>query len=141
MDFVSTDIALDPPTPHPNFAKTNGIPDALALSLVQKFAPPAASVSAFRIGKLAVVGIPGEPTAELGRKIEQIGRREGFTWTLVVSHVNGWIGYILMPPDYDRGGYEAELSFNGRLTAERVIQASEAAIHRLAHPRRPGRAD
>lgn len=125
-------IRLGPPSPHPEFAKRYGVPEALAQIVVKQFAPANGVVRVFRIGKLAVVGIPGEPTSELGRRIQEEGRRVGFWPVLTISHVNGWIGYILTPGDYDRGGYEATLSFHGRETGERVFVAAKEAIWKLA---------
>ncbi|MCB8932488.1 MAG: hypothetical protein M9921_04820 [Fimbriimonadaceae bacterium] len=130
--WTSEPIALDAPAPHPDFAKAYGVPDAIAQLVVKQFAPKEAEVRAFRIGKLAIVGIPGEPTGAVGRSIRDAGRRFGFDPVLVVSHVDGWIGYILEPDDYRRGGYEATLSFNGPDTGTRVEAASERALRRLA---------
>ncbi|HTQ10318.1 MAG TPA: hypothetical protein VMI31_09630 [Fimbriimonadaceae bacterium] len=125
-------IPLDAKKPHPDFAKHNGIPEALAKSLVDKFAPPSDSVVAVRVGSLAIVGIPGEPTSILGNQIEAAGQRNGFQCVLVCSHVNGWMGYILDPTDYDQGGYEAELSFYGRDEGEKVVEAARQALADLA---------
>jgi hypothetical protein len=132
LGWAEVPIKLDPKKPHPSFAKVYKVPDALARLAVMKFAPSSASISAMRIGKLAIVGIPGEPTASIGRKIRDEGRRIGFSYVLVTSHVNGWIGYILEPDDYDRGGYEATLSMHGNRTGERVIDAAVQALRELS---------
>lgn len=132
LRFVREPITLEKPKPHPEFAKTNGIPEPLAQSLVDKFAPTTAEITAFRIGKLAVVGVPGEPTSHLGRRIRDAGRNLGFDWVLVCSHVNGWMGYILDPADYNRGGYEATLAFHGPQAGERVVDAGIRALKELA---------
>lgn len=131
LKFVREPIVLDKPAPHPDFAKSNGIPEVLAQSMVDRFAPSTGEISALRIGKLAVVGVPGEPTSHLGRSIRQAGQRLGFDWVVVTSHTNGWIGYILDPQDYDRGGYEATLAFHGKLAGDRVVEAATAALRKL----------
>ena len=125
-------IELDPVTPHPTMAKSYGVPQVFAESIVKQFAPPKADIVAFRLGKLAVVGVPGEPTSILGRQIKDAGRRMGFSSVLVCSHVNGWMGYILDPEDYDRGGYEATLSFYGREEGAKVVQAGIEALKKLS---------
>ncbi len=130
---VSVPISLNPATPHPTMAKSYGVPEAFAQSIVKQFAPPSASITAFRIGKLAVVGVPGEPTSILGKQIRDAGRRMGFESVLVCSHVNGWMGYILDPEDYDRGGYEATLSFYGREEGAKVVEAGVKALKALRH--------
>ncbi len=133
LKWVESPIRLDPPSPHPTFAAVNRVTPELARLAVNQFAPREAQVRAFRIGPIAMVGVPGEPTAELGRRIRSFGRGLGFRETLVVSHVDGWIGYILTPEDYDRGGYEATLSFHGRLTGNRLVEAAREALKKLAN--------
>lgn len=132
LDYSEVPIALDKVMAHPDFARENRIDQRLAAIVVGTFAPTTAFVSVMRLGKLALVGIPGEPSAELGRRIAESGRRAGFNTTVVLSHVNGWIGYILEPWDYDRGEYEATLGFHGRETANRVAEAAEQALKTLA---------
>ncbi|MCW5936649.1 MAG: hypothetical protein KIT11_05010 [Fimbriimonadaceae bacterium] len=139
LGWSAAPIKLDPPKPHPEFAKEYGIPDAMAELLVQRFAPPAASVSLVAVGDTLLIGVPGEPSSALGRRLESVGKSRGFARTLVVSHANGWIGYVLEPSDYDRGGYEAHLSFNGRETSERVVVAVRSAASRLSGRPSPGR--
>ena len=53
-------------------------PKYLAKVMVSKFAEPKAEVSAWSFGNLAVVGVPGEPTAAVGRRIEAAGKAAGF---------------------------------------------------------------
>lgn len=130
--YSEKSIQLHPVQAHPDFAKSNKIPEALAQTLVRKFAPPSAKVSALRIGKIALVGIPGEPTSSIGRSIRDYGRRRGFASVLVTSHVNGWMGYILDVEDYRRGGYEASLSFYGETVGLQVIESAKAALDNLA---------
>lgn len=131
LRIVRKGIALGEPKPHPDFAKSFGAPDVLAAMVVKKFAPEAAEITAFAIGDVAVVGIPGELCSSLGREMQDAGQKAGFSATIVVSHVNGWIGYILDPEDYDRGGYEATLSFHGREIGLRVVKAAEEALSDL----------
>jgi hypothetical protein len=132
---VRQPIVLGPPIPHPTFAKVYGVPPSIADVLVKKFAADSASITAFRIGKVAVVGVPGEPSSHLGRSIRDFGRTLGFASVLVVSHVNGWIGYLLGPEDYDRGGYEATLNFYGRDEGLKVVAAADQALDRLVRAR------
>lgn len=131
LQVAEVRVELGEPRAHPGFAKAYGIPDPLATELAKKFAPATASVIAFRLGKYCVVGVPGEPTAELGRRIREEGSRQGFRWTAVISHVNGWIGYVLGSGDYERGGYEATLAFHGPETGNAVVSASVRALTQL----------
>ena len=134
ISFFSAPIALGKPVPHPAFATEFGAPSPLDQVLVGRFAPTEASVTIVRIGRLVLVGVPGEPTSEVGRKVQGFGANLGLRSTVVVSHTNGWIGYVLVPEDYDKGGYEAALSFHGRETSLRVLEAAQAGLERLAQP-------
>lgn len=129
---VEQPIQLDPVQPHPTMAKAYSVPEAFASSIVKQFAPPSATITALRFGKVAIIGVPGEPTSELGRRIVAAGSKLGFRSVLVCSHVNGWMGYILGAEDYDRGGYEATLSFYGREEGDKVVQAASEALRKLA---------
>jgi len=131
LSWTARGIKLDPKKPHPTVAKTSGIPQSLAQSLTNQFAPPTASIVAVRLGSLAIVGVPGEPTSILGNQIKVAGLRMGFKSVLICSHVNGWIGYVLDPADYDRGGYEATLSFYGRNEGSKVVDAAIGALRKL----------
>lgn len=138
LAFATESIPLDPPVPHPTFAQANKVTPGLSAMAVRAFAPTKADISAVRWGGTLMVGIPGEPSADLARRIELDGRNLGFQHVVVVSHVNDWIGYILMPLDYDRGGYEATLCFHGRDAATRVRQAAFRAMASLARRRSGG---
>jgi len=124
-------IRLDPKKPHPTFAKSNRIPESMAQGLVNQFAPSSDDIAAVRLGSLIFIGVPGEPTSILGNQIKQAGLKMGFKVVLVCSHVNGWMGYILDPKDYDEGGYEATLSFYGRREGDRVVDAAVKALRKL----------
>jgi len=121
-------MSLRDPSPHPDFAKTYKIPEVLAKLLVKKFAPESGLISSISLGKLCIVGIPGEPSSAIGREIETFGHRSGFSTTLVLSHCNGWIGYILLPDDYNRGGYEALLNFYGQFEGTYVVNEADNLI-------------
>lgn len=131
VSWAAQPIRIDPKIPHPTFGKVYGVPPPLAKVLLDHFAPSTDDIAAFRIGSIAVVGIPGEPTSFLGSEIRAAGRRMGFESVLVCSHVNGWMGYLLDPKDYDRGGYEATLSFYGRNEAPKVVDAAIKALSKL----------
>ncbi len=132
-------IRLDSPRPHPEFAVSNGIPETLAQSLVDRFAPKQATLSLLAVGSVLFVGVPGEPTAQLGRTLQWQARERGFPQALVVSITNGWLGYVLTAPDYGRGGYEARLAFHGPGTAARLEEALVRGLKRLDQPGRVAR--
>lgn len=131
LAFTTVPIEPGPISPNPEFARLNRIPEAFSDTLVKRFAPADGFLTLLRIGKLAVVGVPGEPTAELGRRIRSIGLGLGFLAVLTVSHCNGWMGYILEPEDYGRGGYEASLAFHGREFGNLIVQRAKEGLTAL----------
>lgn len=67
-------------------------------------------VTALRLGELALVAIPGEITAGIGRSIKQ---GSPFPLTCPVGLANDAVGYILPRETHARGGYEADPRFWG----------------------------
>ncbi len=131
LGFERLPVSLGKPSANPEFAKTYKISKGLAQLLVTMFAPKEASVSAVTLGKLCLLGAPGEPSSKIGLEMEQKGRAKGYSDCLAISHCNHWIGYLLTPNDYDRGGYEANLNFYGRQSGENVVKAVEKLKPRI----------
>jgi len=123
-------IYLPPAQPHPEFAEAYDVVPALAQLAVGRFAPPEAFLTIVRVGPVRIIGVPGEPTGDLARRmIAQAGEGP----VIVMSHVNGWGGYMLTPQEYDEGGYEATLSFYGRDLETALLDAVQRG---LAEPTR-----
>ncbi len=135
FEFVELPFDLAPAIPHPEFAKANGVTDAIAASVVAKFAPKTATLTGLRFGDFVVIGVPGEPTAELERRVQTVAGRRGLRACLV-SHVNGWVGYILTRGDYLRGGYEAQLAMHGPDTGEQMVATASRLLDKLSYPKR-----
>jgi len=76
-------------------------------------------IGAIRIGKVAFIGIPGEPFNAVGR-----GLKEAKGWDLIIPTciTNGSEGYYPMQDSYDEGGYEAKASTFKAGTAEQLIR-------------------
>jgi len=60
-------------------------------------------VTAFRVGSVAFVGLPGEVFVELGIEIKQ---RSPFDQTVIVELANDFVGYIPTQAAFSDGGYE-----------------------------------
>lgn len=124
-------IKLPAPKPHPTFAAQNKISEPLAVMAVSRFAPASASLFLLNWGGWLMIGVPGEPTEEVALRLRQTAFTNGFPRSVVVSHVNGWAGYMLEAADFDRGGYEAGLSFYGRNLGIWLSAALEAGCSDL----------
>jgi hypothetical protein len=85
-------------------------------------------LSAFAIGPVAMLGIPGEPFNGVG-----LGIKEAKGWEVVMPCclTNGSEGYFPMQDSYDEGGYEARSSRYKAGTAELIIKEGKALLDTL----------
>jgi neutral ceramidase len=129
-------VSLPPARPHPEFQQSAGreykVPESLLNELVRQLVPPEAPVSLLVLGTLLLVGFPGEPITALGLEARRIGQAHGFPLVAPVALVNDWIGYILTREEYERGGYEATVSFNGAELGEVVLSGVRRGISALS---------
>ena len=65
--------------------------------------PVSVEVQVFRLGDVAIVGLPGEVFVELGRTIK---KESPFSITFIVELANDNIGYIPTTEAFAQGGYE-----------------------------------
>ncbi|MBM4048725.1 MAG: hypothetical protein FJ279_26780 [Planctomycetes bacterium] len=65
-------------------------------------------IQVFRIGDVAVVGLPGEVFVEYQLHLDQ---HAPFKQTLVLGHTNGCIGYVPTADAFPQGGYEVTTAY------------------------------
>ena len=99
-----------------------------AKELVNSLMPEKTSVQLIRIDDFLFVGMPCEPTAEVGMKIREIVGKAGFMRTGIIALANDWLAYCLMPEQYKKGNYEAMMSFYGDQFAPVLLSGLEAAM-------------
>lgn len=131
VGLAESEVQLGAPEPHPNFARDQKIDAGLARIVVSRFAPPTARITTLRLGSFILAGVPGEPTSGVERRMATTFHMAGRVRARVLSHVNGWAGYMLEPDDYASGGYEAGLSFYGPRLAPRLAAALDVSLGRL----------
>jgi len=85
-------------------------------------------LSAFAIGNVAMVGIPGEPFNGIGIGIKSA---EGWDMVMPCCLTNGSEGYFPMQDSYDEGGYEARSSRFKAGTAELIIEEGKKLLATL----------
>ncbi len=76
-------------------------------------------LSAVSIGKVALIGIPGEPFNAIGRELK---KSEGYDLVVPCCIVNGYMGYFPMQDSYDEGGYEARSSSFKAGVGEKIVK-------------------
>lgn len=127
---------LPEPRPHKEFQESAGkeykIPQAMLNDIVKKIAPASAPVSLAKIGSLLLMGFPGEPISELGLGLKAYAQQKGVQHAAPVALVNDWVGYILTAAEYERGGYEATVSFHGPDLGKAIEDAMKRGVDRLA---------
>ncbi len=68
----------------------------------------AAEIQALRIGPLAILSLPGEVFAGIGKRIKE---DSPFSYNMVAGYANGNVGYIPTPGAFEEGGYEPNSHF------------------------------
>ncbi len=87
-----------------------------------------AVIMAIRIGDAVLLGIPGEPIAEVGLEIKLKSRMFGFKYPAIVGLANDYIGYIVNEKEYKKGGYEATMCFFGKNAGSIISDAALKAV-------------
>jgi len=85
-------------------------------------------MSAVAIGRVALIGIPGEGFTGMG-----IGLKEAEGWELILPTclTNGAHGYFPMMDDYEEGGYEASAARFKAGAAEKMIEEGKDMLKAL----------
>jgi len=86
------------------------------------------TLSAIRIGKVALVGFPGEPFCGIGKAVKETA---GYDLVLPTCCTNGYQGYFPMKDAYDEGGYEARTSNFCAGVAEKLIREAKEMLSTL----------
>ena len=89
--------------------------------------PRETPLTAVRLGELRVLASP----FELGVEVAEELRARSPGPLLVAAHADGWLGHLLMPEDYARGGSEACLAFHGPRAAVPFVDAAARLLWAL----------
>jgi neutral ceramidase len=93
--------------------------------------PGEAELVAARLGDVAWVTMPGELQSRLGQAIKRAGR-PALPRTFVAGLSNDYLGYFLAASDYDRATYVACATLYGPQAGQRLTDAAERLLGRLA---------
>jgi hypothetical protein len=93
------------------------------------FFPARTPLVAVRLGRLRLFASPLELGVEVAAALR--ARARGDDPVLIAAHANDWLGYLLMPEDWDRGGYEPCLAYHGRELAPRFVDAAARVLAAL----------
>ena len=89
-----------------------------ASAIVQLFyePPERAPIGVYKLGDVAIVGIPAEPTTVMARRIRKTvaeALSDEARRVILVSFANGHISYVNTPEEYDRQTYEGASNYWG----------------------------
>jgi hypothetical protein len=135
-------ITLPPRQGAPDFIKIAGaeyhVTEAELNELLQVLLPPTAPSYALRINGFGLLSLPGEPICELGLTIKSYLQKNGIQHPAVLGLTTDYIGYMLTPEEYQRGGYEVTASFYGPTLGPTLLNetqklAAKLSAHHGAH--------
>ena len=91
-------------------------------SSLEEFVSKRVPFQAIRAGNAELATVPAEPGAAVGVELRKRLPRERTPF--VIAHANDWLGYVVDPETYRRGGYEACLDLLGPETASWLVDSA-----------------
>lgn len=88
-------------------------------------------ISTARIGDLALLTLPGEPTSAVGHELVARGKAEGFKDAVVLGYAQDHNGYILFDKDWLSGGYEPTISLWGWRFGTFIVDQGQDLLHEM----------
>lgn len=112
------------------FALTAGdeyqVPTESLIGMVQTLFPSKVRLTGVQLGDFALVGIPGEMMTALGLKIKQAFHQQNIEHPVICGLTDEYVGYILSAKEYQKGGYEAAVSFYGEILGDVLVNEAVA---------------
>lgn len=125
FDFNFHVIELPERLAHPLFKQTGGaeygIDDNVMQIILNVMCPEKTHSTALLLNDLLIAGVPGELSAELGLSIKKQLKHAGIKHPVIGGFANEWTSYILSAEEYEKGGYEASVSFYGAGLGESIV--------------------
>ncbi|MCW5555012.1 MAG: neutral/alkaline non-lysosomal ceramidase N-terminal domain-containing protein [Verrucomicrobiae bacterium] len=121
---------------HPDFMGTGGaeygLNETMIGGLLKALQPTQTRSTAFRLGDLVILGVPGEMAAELGMELKQRARESTGARNVAIGGLaDEWVSYILPAEEWRRGGYEASVSFYGETLGSTMVEGVLRAANGL----------
>ena len=110
-------------------------PNMACIPMPPGMAPKKFTISAFRIGELLFVTIPGEPLVDYALDVAAAaGAAAGLDDVAIVGYTQDHWGYIMKEYDWLLGGYEPTVSFWGPRQGDYMAEQMVHVAARLADP-------
>jgi neutral ceramidase len=136
FNYNYQEIILPKRVAHPLFKATGGseydITDEAMQIILGVMCPDKSMSGALRLGDLIIVGAPGELACQLGLKVKQKLSASGIKCPTIGGFANEWISYILSAEQYEKGGYEASVSFYGPELGKTIVEGMLKTAQQLS---------
>ncbi len=110
-------------------------PNMACIPMPPGMAPKKFTISAFHIGELLFMTIPGEPLVDYSLEVAAAaGVAAGFDDVAIVGYAQDHWGYIMKEYDWLLGGYEPTVSFWGPRQGDYMAEQMVHVAARLADP-------
>lgn len=120
---------MDPrrmPVPHAAFRRVRALADDGALGSLA-WIPTVLPVQLWRLGELALLALPNEPTTVAGQRLARlITERWPVEAAQVLGYANAYSGYLTTPEEYAVQGYEGAYTLFGPHTLGAYLEAADA---------------
>ena len=125
--YLTEAIDLPKRQPHPDFMKTGGaeygLNEPMMKEFLERLVPAQTHCTCVRLGDLVILGVPGEMAALLGLEAKsKVAQITGASSVTIGGLADEWVSYILPAEEYQKGGYEASMSFYGETLGSRVVE-------------------
>lgn len=129
-------IALPKIAWHPDFMKSGGaeygLNEMMIGGLLSALQPTQTRSTAFRLGDLVILGVPGEMAAQMGLELKRRAREfTGAKHVAIGGLADEWVSYILPAEEWRKGGYEASVSFYGETLGSTMVEGVLRAANGL----------
>ena len=120
-------ISLPRRQPHPDFMKTGGreygLKEPMMKDFLERLVPAQTHCTCVRLGDLVILGVPGEMAAQLGMEAKsKVAQVTGASSVTIGGLADEWVSYILPADEYQKGGYEASMSFYGETLGATLVE-------------------
>jgi neutral ceramidase len=113
---------------------TGSMAEELAARRLEGDAPFRCEVQMLRLGNVVLAAVPGEPVSRFAIELRAAARP---LQALTVGYANGYLGYILPPDMFEKGGYEAQPGPWSKVSPQAYDLLSGALREMMVELRRP----
>lgn len=131
LDTWTTELQLPPRKPNGWFllaAAQLGATIEQARGLVQGMMPATSTLTFVKLGDLLLMGVPCEPTGDIGLGAKERAKKAGFPRPAIVALTNDWLSYCVTAKQYKAGNYEAAMCFFGEGFGEALLTGIELGL-------------